>query len=119
VTGIGGTPEDVVEKLQAAGGIDPQELDRLMNKFPLLATPEVQQHFNRYLGGLTSGELDLADLRKDAVKARDELKDLKKDLGPYGGALDGYLSILESFIDETKPAQPEKNKPGNPEQKTP
>jgi len=105
------TPDDVLERLRA-DGIPVEQVDQLTKKFPLLGTPQVKQQFDHYLGGLMSGKLDIQDIRKDAIKARDELNDLKKDLGPYGDALNGYLGILEGFIEETDPqAANEKSQP--------
>jgi hypothetical protein len=50
-----------------------------------------------------TGKLNIQDVRKDAITARDGLLDLQKDLGPEGAALNGYLSILNKFIRETEP----------------
>ena len=68
----------------------------------------MKKYFNDKVTGLASGRLNLQDIRKDAVKARDGLKDLQKDLGPDGRALEGYLSILNAFIDQTTPPKNEK-----------
>ncbi len=77
----------------------------LQTKFPLLNTPEASGYFNDTLGGLMTGKLNIQDVRKDAVKARDELKSLQDELGPEtGAALNGYMSILNKFIRETEPA---------------
>ena len=44
------------------------------------------------------------DIRVEAKSAADQLKELKRDLGEdAGGALDGYLTILENFLRETAP----------------
>ncbi len=101
------TPADVVRELQTKG-IDPQELSGIYQKLPLLAVPGVKKYFNDKVTGLASGRLNLQDIRKDAVKARDGLKDLQKDLGPDGKALEGYLSILNAFIDQTTPPKNDK-----------
>ncbi len=104
--------EDVLKQLQG-GGINPQMVGALQAKFPLLNTPEASDYFNDTLGGLMTGKLNIQDVRKDAVKARDELKSLQDELGPEtGAALNGYMSILNKFIRETEPApQPAANKP--------
>ena len=94
------TPEDVVRQLRTEG-VDPTALDDLRSQVPLMAIPGVRSYFDGTLQGLISGRLDLHDIRQDAVKARDGLLDLKKDLGPSGDALDGYLLILEGFINQT------------------
>jgi hypothetical protein len=95
--------DDVLKQLQG-GGINPQMVGELQTKFPLLNTPEAGQYFNDTLGGLMTGKLSIQDVRKDAITARDGLMDLQKDLGPDGGALNGYLSILNKFINETEPS---------------
>jgi len=52
--------------------------------------------------GLMNGKLTVNDIRAEAKSAADQLKGLKRDLGDDdSGALDGYLSILESFLQET------------------
>lgn len=110
VPGVNGpSPNDIVQQLQGGGTIDPKDLQDVQQAFPLLAAPEAQAYFNDMVGGLMTGRKNLGDLRKDAITSRDMLKDLQKDLGPDGAALNGYLSILNRFIDETEP----------PKQKTP
>jgi hypothetical protein len=69
------------------------------------AGAEANAKFNEMVGGLMSGKLNVNDIRAEAKSAADQLKQLKGDLGEDGGwALDGYLAILESFLQET--AQP-------------
>jgi hypothetical protein len=94
--------DDVLKELQG-GGLNPQMIGELQAKFPLLNTPEAGQYFNDTVGGLMTGKLNIQDVRKDAITARDGLLDLQKDLGPEGAALNGYLSILNKFIRETEP----------------
>lgn len=100
------TPEDVVEQLRKSG-VDVGSLGQLQELIPLQQAPGAQSYFNDTLSGLMSGKLGIGDIRRDAIDARDQLQDLRKELGPNGAALDGYLSILENFIQETEP----KNKP--------
>ncbi|HVV00801.1 MAG TPA: hypothetical protein VHH88_05525 [Verrucomicrobiae bacterium] len=64
--------------------------------------PAATAKFNELLAGLQSGKISLGDLRKQAQTAADQLKQFKKDLGPEADeTLDGYLSILESFLRDT------------------
>jgi len=109
-SGQGGSVEDAVKQLQN-GGVDPEAVKQITRNLPGFASPEVQKYFNNTLGGLASGKLNVQDIRADAIRARDQLIDLKKDLGPEAAALDGYLGILNHFIAETEPpkakAEPE------------
>ena len=108
------TVEDVLKQLQIEG-IDAKTMGAIQGQFPLLANPEVQAYLGEKVTGLASGTIGIQDIRKDAVKVRDEIVDLKKDLGPQGDALNGYLSILESFIRRTDPGTPTSgNKPNSP-----
>ena len=111
------SPDDVLKQLRAAGGISAKDTETLRQEFPLLATPEVTGFVGERLSGLLTGKLNLQDIRKEAIDAVDQIKDIQKDLGPQAGALSGYLSILEGFIKETEPkekgkvdAEPDKEK---------
>lgn len=110
---LGSVPstDDVLKQLQG-GAVKPEMIGALQTKFPLLNTPEASGYFNETLGGLMTGRLDIQDIRKDAVKARDELKTLQDELGPDGAALNGYMSILNKFIRETEPPADEKKPSG-------
>lgn len=101
----GDTPEDVLRRLRE-GGVGAAEMRQLRQQFPLLATPEAGGYFESMVGGLVGGTRDLSDLRRDSVRARDELQDLKEELGEPGNALNGYLSILDTFITQV-PADPQ------------
>jgi hypothetical protein len=97
--------DDVLRQLRVEG-LNQGELKQLEDKLPLLATPEVKDYFNKTVGGLLSGDLSVSDLRNQAIKARQQLKDLEKDLGPGGAeALQGYMGILDKFISESDPAK--------------
>jgi hypothetical protein len=103
-TGI--SPEGVLKQLQVTG-VNPKDLGELQKMFPLLATPEASTYFNNTLKGLLGGAMSVGDIRKDAVRARDELKKATKGLGPYvEAAVAPYLTILEKFINETQPSPP-------------
>jgi hypothetical protein len=100
------SPDGVLKQLQATG-INPKDLGEVQKMLPLLATPEASAYFNDTLKGLLGGTLSLGDIRKDAIRARDELKKATKGLGPdVDAAVAPYLMILEKFIGETKPATP-------------
>lgn len=93
-------PEDVIQQLRTRG-ISPAEIKEVQTSVPLLALPGVRSYFDQTLQGLSTGRLDLHDIRQEALKARDGLKDIQKDLGPSGTALNGYLMILEGFLEQT------------------
>lgn len=97
-----GTPEEAVEQLRQEG-TPPGLTEQLQLLLPGFATPDVQAYFNQTVDGLSTGSITLDDLRKDAINARDQLKELQDDLGPSGQALDGYRAILENFIRKTQP----------------
>jgi hypothetical protein len=68
------------------------------------AGSEANTKFDAMVGGLMSGKLTVNDIRTEAKSAADQLKQLKSELGEDGGwAVDGYLTILESFLRETAP----------------
>lgn len=71
---------------------------------PLLLNPEVQQHFQNNLEGLLSGEIDVENLRGQAENARNLMKEYKKELGPNADVVEGYLNILDSFLDQSEPS---------------
>ena len=63
------------------------------------------------VGGLMLGRISIDDIRNDAIDARDQIRDLEKDLGPQASrALEGYLSILDGFIQETAPTTSDRQK---------
>jgi hypothetical protein len=68
------------------------------------ASPEATDKFNELLDGLSTGQIDLNDLRQKAQSAAEQLRSLKKDLGPdASGEADSYLAILDNFLQETAP----------------
>jgi len=97
------TAEEVLQQLRTEGGIGAEEMKAVQQKLPLLAMPEVKSFVGERLSGLLSGRLNIGDIRKEAIDAVDQIKDLQKDLGPQASALNGYLSILENFIQQTEP----------------
>jgi hypothetical protein len=104
-----GTVDEVLKQLKR-GGVNPKDINELQKLFPELASPEASKYFDDAVKGLATGKTSIQDLRKDAIKARDELKKLTDDLGPdVGAATAPYLNILEKFIRETNPkdAKPE------------
>jgi hypothetical protein len=99
----GTSPDDLIKQLQGSG-LNTNTLSELEDRLPLLAVPAVKSYFNKTVGGLMDGSLGIQDVRKQAIDVRDEILELKKDLGPDAAALDGYLGVLEHFIRQTEPA---------------
>jgi hypothetical protein len=75
---------------------------QVQNQLLAQAGPEANQKFNELLSGLMSGSLSVQDLRAEAKSIRDQVQSLRKELGEEEGgwALDGYLSILDRFINQ-------------------
>lgn len=71
------------------------------------ADPAANQKYDEMVNGLLSGKLSLNDLRNEAKTSIDQINQLKRELGPDAGdALDSYLSILQSFVNETPSQAP-------------
>ena len=68
----------------------------------LAGSPEAASNYDEMVNGLMSGKLNLDDLRREAKSSADQLRALKRDLGPEaGGSLDAYLDVLDNFLNET------------------
>ncbi len=103
--GIGaaeGTVDQVIEQLRTEG-VPAELMSELNLMLPGFSSPGVQGYFNDRVNGLIDGSLDINDIRRDATKAADELRSLQAELGPEGAALNGYLGILEGFLQSTAP----------------
>jgi hypothetical protein len=76
------------------------------------AGPEAQAKYAEMMSGLISGKLTVADIRREAKNAADQIRALKSELGEQaGGDLDGYLAILDHFLSEPGPVAPPAKKP--------
>jgi len=79
-------------------------IQQVQSQFLASAGPEANGKFNELLDGLSTGKIGLSDLRAEAQSAADQLRELKKDLGPDDGSeLESYLAILDVFLKETAP----------------
>ena len=75
-------------------------------------------NYDAMLNGLMSGKLNINDLRREAKSSADQLRALKRDLGPEAGdSLDSYLEVLDNFLKETAP-EPASSTPA-PQPQTP
>jgi threonine dehydrogenase-like Zn-dependent dehydrogenase len=69
------------------------------------ASPEAVNKFNEVLDGLSTGKIDMNQLRAEAQSAADQLRSYTNELGPdASGEAAGYLSVLDGFLQETAPA---------------
>ena len=92
---------DISASLRQLGG-NTNFVQQVRDQLLSTAGPDANKKFNELLGGLMSGKLDVNDIRAEAALAAKQIRALKRELGDdTGGALDGYLAILESFLGET------------------
>jgi len=85
---------------------DTNSLREVQEQFLSQAGPEVNQKFNQTLSDLTSGKMTLNDLRAQAKAAVDQARGQRGEMsGELGGLLDGYLSILDDFLQQTTPPE--------------
>ena len=68
----------------------------------LAGNSEAASNYDKLVSGLMTGKLNLDDLRREAKSSADQLRELKRDLGPDAGdSIDAYLSVLDNFLKET------------------
>ena len=68
----------------------------------LAGSPEAAGKYDEMVNGLMSGNLNLNDLRQQAKTSADQLRELKRELGPDAGdSMDAYLEVLDNFVKET------------------
>jgi hypothetical protein len=113
-----GSVEDVVRQLRAQG-LNVEQVGNLQKELPLLKEPGVKKYFDDTVQGLIKGDINVGDVRKEAVRVREEYRKTAKSLGPEGEkaleqALGGYLQILDNFIRETEPKNGAAQKPDSP-----
>jgi hypothetical protein len=66
------------------------------------ASPEAVNKFNELLDGLSTGTIDMNELRAEAQSAAEQLESFTNEMGPdASGEAESYLSILNSFLQET------------------
>jgi hypothetical protein len=68
----------------------------------LAGNPEAASNYDELVSGLMTGKLNMDDLRREAKSSADQLRELKRDLGPEAGdSIDAYLGVLDNFLKET------------------
>ena len=69
----------------------------------LAGSPEAAGKFDTMVNGLLTGSMSMDDLRREAKSSADQLRALKRDLGPEAAeSLDGYLEVLDDFLKESE-----------------
>jgi hypothetical protein len=93
----------LVAALRALGG-NTNFIGEIRQKM-LTGSPEASAKYDELINGLLSGKLNLSDLRQQAQTSAEQLKSLKRELGSDAGdSLDGYLELLERFLNEVPAA---------------
>lgn len=99
--------QDVVRQLRNQG-LTAENIAELQKALPMLKEPAARRFFDEKVKGLTEGTINVQDIRKEAMRAREEYRKTAKSLGPDGEkalnqALGGYLDILDRFIRDSAP----------------
>ncbi len=94
---------DLAASLKALGA-NTNFIKQVQSQFLAAAGPEANAKFNEMVSGMMSGKMDINGLRAQAKQAAANLKQLKRETGDDTGMLDGYLSILENFLQESAPS---------------
>jgi hypothetical protein len=69
------------------------------------AGPAAVGRFDEMVSQLLSGKMSMNDLKAQAKSAADQLREFKREMGDDAGdSLDGYLAILDSFLQDGTPA---------------
>jgi hypothetical protein len=100
------TNVDLSAELHRAGS-DTNFIQQIRDQM-LAGSPEAAGKYDEMVGGLLSGRMSMNDLRREAKSSADQLRALKRDLGPEAGdSLDAYLEVLDNFLKESA-AEPAK-----------
>jgi len=68
----------------------------------LAGSPEAAGKYDETVNSLMNGSLNVNDIRRQAKASADQLRELKKQLGPDADeSLDTYLQVLDNFLKET------------------
>jgi hypothetical protein len=75
----------------------------VQSQFLAAAGPDANEKFGQMLSDLTTGKMNIADLRAQAKDVANQLRSLQRESGEDTGfATDLYLSILDRFLQETE-----------------
>jgi len=68
----------------------------------LAGSPEASAKYDEMVNGLMTGKLDMNGLRRQAADSANQIRQLKRELGPEADeSLDGYLQVLETFLNQS------------------
>jgi hypothetical protein len=93
---------------------DDTNVVRQIREQMLAGNPAASAKFDELANGLMSGKLNMEDLRREAKASADQLRELQRQDPEAAASLDGYLQVLDSFLNEpvdvpavtTPPSQP-------------
>src|SRR5579872_5771102 len=93
---------DAVIQQMRQQGIDPKMIGQVQEQILGKSSPEATAQFNDMVNGLMSGRLSVQNIRAQAQSSIKSIQTARKELGGDAGEmLDGYLAILEKFVQET------------------
>jgi hypothetical protein len=100
---VAGTNADLSAALRNLGA-DTNFTGKIRDQI-LAGNPQATAKYEEMVSGLLSGSVSMDDVRREAQSDADQLRALKRDLGPDAGdSLDGYLDVLDDFLNESNSA---------------
>ena len=97
-----------------APGLDTTAIQQIREQM-LGGSREAASKYDQMVSGLLSGSISMDDLRREAKSSEDQLRQLKRELGPDAGdSLDGYLEVLDNFLKESDASSPKAAGTRNP-----
>lgn len=100
-------PLDLQSSLSHQITANPHLVREIQSQVLAGAGPKALQKYDSLVSGLSSGTLNVADLRKEAASVATQLRQLRGHGDDDSAAIfDEYLELLDAFVDETKTATP-------------
>lgn len=97
---------DIATALRSLGA-NTNFIDQVRQQMLTGADPAATQKYDEMVNGLMAGKVNVNDLRKEANSCITQINNLKQELGPEAGdSLDSYLTLLQSFVNETASEAP-------------
>jgi hypothetical protein len=94
-------------------------LVRQIREQMLAGNPAAAAKFDEIADGLMSGKLNLNDLRREAKASADQLRELERQNPEAAASLDGYLQVLDNFLNEPADAPAAVSPQSQPSSRTP